>query len=672
MFKNKAIRIQTIFIVSFILVLLLFTYLLTTQTFNPYIVPFKRTFKSELTSIIGNISILSIICLVVFIFIRRPYRRIYTLGIIEIVLSVILYALKVYSRYYFTFFSFRQMSLTKNPAGELGVNIAKQVFVELFSTGMFVMFIPGIAFIVIALIFRKNATFNDKRDSHTTSKKVAASLITISLSFAMTLSFRLSIKKNWPYNSDLALYGCQNTGVYNYYLYEMGGWNFYYSGKNNYKSDEVTVLVNKFDRNDTNYSNYLDPSNSDERKYVGSLSGKNLKIIQLESVNTYCVDMKLDDGSYLMPNLNKIISDSNSYYFANFYTSAGQGKTADAEIAINTGVNPQGQNTQHWDFKVNKKGVANYNFVTLADMFKEKYNSTCYSFHGDLEKFYNRQLVHTKMFGYDEFYSLEEYIKTHKNEKEDPNSYINGWVDDKVVLEWEKDVTSKLDEPFLSYSIMTVSHTPFMGNPKEDYYNTFGYKNKMLYRYLAYMRYIDEYLGNLYEVMKNDPNTIYVLYGDHGSYLTNKEQREVSDKLVDFNNNGKISSLEFELNNTRVPGIIFDGSGTLNSLTSGVMETNLVRSEIDLFTTIVDLFDLNYTGVRLGVNGLSSEHTFTYNPNTFTIVTDNYIYYCKNDKYYMFNEIDKNKMKNEVEYIKNYKLIVDIANRYSLLSKEEK
>lgn len=657
---NKAIVIQTIFISLFMLILLFETYLLTTQTFNPYIVPFKRTFKSEFTSLIGNISILSIICLFIFIFIRRPYRRIYTLGICEIVLSVIVYALMVYSRYYFTFFSFRQMSLTKNPAGELGVNVAKQVFVELFTSGMFLILIPGVIFIVIALICRKKEIFNAKRESHTTSKKVASSILAISLSFAMTLSFRLSIKKNWPYNSDLALYGCQNTGVYNYYLYEVCGWNFYYSG-NKYKDDEVTVKVNKFNRNDSNYINFLDEENSDSRVYMGSLSGKNLKIIQLESLNTYCIDLEYD-GVKLMPNLNKIIDDNNSYYLSNFYTSAGQGKTADAEIAINTGVNPQGQNTQHWDFKVSKKNGANYDFQTLADMFKEKYNSTCYSFHGDLEEFYNRQLVHTVMFGYDEFYSLEEYVNTHKSEDEDPTSYINGWVDDKVVIEWEKEVTKSLTAPFMSYQIMTVSHTPFVGNPKEEEYNTFGYKNKMLYRYLAYMKYVDDYLGDLYEVMKNDPNTVYVLYGDHGSYLTKKEQKELFKKQ---------STLEFELNNTRVPGIIFDGSGTLNTLTGGNMVNNKLRSQIDLFTTIVDLFDLDYKGVRLGVNALSNESTFTYDPNTFTIITDNYIYYAKNDKYDLFNPISIDLMKEQVKIIKEYKLIVDIANRKSLLYKEE-
>ena len=118
-----------------------------------------------------------------------------------------------------------------------------------------------------------------------------------------------------------------------------------------------------------------------------------------------------------------------------------------------------------------------------------------------------------------------------------------------------------------------------------------------------------------------------------------------------------------------VPGIIFDGSGTLNTLTSGNMTNNLVRSEIDLFTTIVDLFDLNYTGVRLGVNALSNEHTFTYDPNTFTIITDDFIYYAKNDKYEIFSghSIDKETIKKQVEKIKEYKLIVDIANRKSLL-----
>jgi arylsulfatase A-like enzyme len=293
-------------------------------------------------------------------------------------------------------------------------------------------------------------------------------------------------------------------------------------------------------------------------------------------------------------------------------------------------------------------------------MFKAKYNSTCYSFHGDLSGFYNRGNVHTQMFGYDKYYALEDYLENHPNSKEDPTSFINGWVDDKVVIEWEKEVTSSLTSPFLSYQIMTVSHTPFLGNPKEKEYD-FGYKNKMLYRYIAYMRYVDDYLGDLYETMKNDTNTVYVLYGDHGSFLTNKEQKELF---------GKQDALTFERNNTRVPGIIFDGSGTLNTLTGGNMTNNLVRSEIDMFTTIVDLFNLNYTGVRLGVNGLSNEKTFAYNPNTFTIVTDDYIYYTKNDKYKMFNTIEKNVMKEQVQKIKDYKLFVDMANRYNLLSKE--
>ena len=262
MFKNKAILIQTIFISAFILFLWLFTYLLTTQTFNPYIVPFKRTFKSEFTSIIGNISVLSIICLIVFIFIRRPYRRIYTLGIIEMVLAFILYLLRVYVRSYFAFFSFRQMSIVKNPAGDLGVNVTKQMVGEFFTTGMICTLLPGLIFIIIALVFRKNPIFNAKRESHTTTKKVGASILTICLSFAMTLSFRTSVKKNWPYNSDLPLYGCMNTGVYNYYLYEGLGMNFYYNTSKGYKQSDVTVKIKEFDRNESTYTNFLDSSNS--------------------------------------------------------------------------------------------------------------------------------------------------------------------------------------------------------------------------------------------------------------------------------------------------------------------------------------------------------------------------------------------------------------------------
>ena len=377
-FENKALLAQTIFIFIFLFTGVLFTYVLTTHALNQNIVPFKRTFKSEFTSIVGNLSILSIICLIVFVFIRRPYRRIYTLGIIQIVLGIILYALKVYTRYYFVSFSFHQMSLVKNPAGDLGINVAIQTFVEFFSTGTFLLIVPGITFIVLALVFKKKPILLEKRESHTTSKKVAAILLSISLSFGMVLTFRRSVKKNWPYNSDLALYGCMNVGVYNYYFHEALGWNFYYHGKKDYSKEEVTVLVKEFDRNDLNYNNFLDNTNSNSHPYVGSLEGKNLKIIQLESLNTYCVNLKLNDGTLLMPNMNKIINDKNSFYFSNFYTSVGQGKTADAELSVNTGINVQGQNTLHWDYKYKKN---NYSYETLADMFQEKYNSTCYSFH---------------------------------------------------------------------------------------------------------------------------------------------------------------------------------------------------------------------------------------------------------------------------------------------------
>lgn len=658
LFKNKAIVIQTISICIFLFVGLILTYALTTRTFNPYVVSFKRTFKSEFTSIVGNISILSIICLIVFIFIRRPYRRIYTLGIIMILLTILIYALRVYSRYYFVLFSFHQMSLVRNPAGELGANVALQVLAEFFTTGMFVFILPGIAFIVLPIVFRKRQILNDRRESHTTPKKVASILLAISLSFGMVLSFRRSVKNKWPYNSDLAMYGCENLGVYNYYFHEALGWNFYYSGKKDYKQEEVTVLVKEFDRNESTYTNFLDSTNSNSHDYVGLFEGKSLKIIQLESVNTYCVNLKLEDGSLLMPNLNRIINDDASFYFKNFYTSAGQGKTADAELAVNTGVNVQGQNTLHWDYKYKKN---NYSYQTLADMFKEKYSSTCYSFHGDLEAFYNREIVHEYLFGYDEFYSLEDYLKTHKTEKEDPDSYINGWVDDKVVLDWEEEVTKDLTTPFLSYSIMTISHTPFKGNPKEKEYD-FGYKNKMLNRYLAYMRYVDDYLGDLYTQMKNDTDSIYLIYGDHGSFLTNSEMKELF---------GKQSIIDSALNNLKVPALIFDGSNSLYLATSGVMETNLVRSQTDLFTTVVDLFNLDYRGVRLGVNGLTNEKTFYYDPNNLTIITDNYIYYTKKKSYRFFNEYDKETMLDEVEKVKTYKLVIDMANRYNLLSKED-
>ena len=66
---------------------------------------------------------------------------------------------------------------------------------------------------------------------------------------------------------------------------------------------------------------------------VGAYRGKNLIIIQVESLNTFVMQKKYE-GHEITPNLNKLIGES--WYFPNTYSETGVGNTADAEFVVNT------------------------------------------------------------------------------------------------------------------------------------------------------------------------------------------------------------------------------------------------------------------------------------------------------------------------------------------------
>jgi hypothetical protein len=50
----------------------------------------------------------------------------------------------------------------------------------------------------------------------------------------------------------------------------------------------------------------------------------------------------------------------------------------------------------------------------------------------------------------------------------------------------------------------------------------------------------------------------------------------------------------------------------------------LVRSQVDLYRTIVELFGVSSSQYYYGVNGLSNENTFSIDTRTFDIITDDF------------------------------------------------
>ncbi|MFQ7566114.1 MAG: LTA synthase family protein, partial [Clostridium perfringens] len=82
---------------------------------------------------------------------------------------------------------------------------------------------------------------------------------------------------------------------------------------------------------DANYENLPD------NQYKGELKGKNLVVLQIESLEDFVINKKID-GQEITPTLNSILK--NSYYFPNIYEENLTGFSSDADLMVNTGMLP--------------------------------------------------------------------------------------------------------------------------------------------------------------------------------------------------------------------------------------------------------------------------------------------------------------------------------------------
>lgn len=627
------------------------TYFLTTNTLNKYFSSFERSFLSEVCSTLGNAAILSLILLVLFAFVKKGYKRVLGMGIISIALGILVFGLKIYTKYYETVFSFQTLSVFKNPAANLGLSIIVEAIKEFFVGFGFVLLIPGLVLIGYSIYLgKKDYSYHFASGRFSVIFKTTIALAMLLISFTTFYIFARVSSVKWPYESDLTSFGVQYAGVYNFYLYDILGLKLEATDDAT-TIEEINELVDKFNHNGT-HKNILDEKIYETpflEKYK-IFEGKNLYILHLESVNSFLIDLWVN-GIEVTPNLNKLTRNPNAYYFENFYTNSGQGVSADAEMAIMTGINANGSSTFHWDYEDTK-----YEMETLPKLFAAKYpDAIKESFHGDIREFYNREPVHEELFGFDNYYSAENYIKSHPDASDD--CFVNGWVSDAEMINWVEEAISNTDKQYLFYNIMTVSHTPFLHNPIEDTLD-FNLESEILERYLKWMRYVDNFVGEFIESKKNDTNTVFYIYGDHGCGI----------------NDGSLSELFPDKNNMEIKQIlrkvvcyIYDPSGKLNTLMEGNMRQPLLRSHIDSFTTICALFGLSPIGYTFGVNALSNEPTFNYNPVTFTIYTDNYIYPVKRPSdAIIFNNYGNKNMKSEVKIIGEYKKCIDGMLEYNL------
>ncbi|MFH0767334.1 MAG: sulfatase-like hydrolase/transferase [Bacillota bacterium] len=685
--KNQS-QIYFFYVGAFFVLNILNTYMLTVQGLNRYIAPFKHTFQGEINAILGNFGVLLIILLCAFFFTHRAKGRMIFLLVTTFLLNIFIFVLGVFNLYFGTSFSMKMSSLVNNPSDGFAGGTILLALLELVTYWRIVVFLPFIMLLIIYLL-------SDRKEMKTIyfnipiKQYLIGVLSTVLVMFVAVFSYFQQYKVILPINAVKSTFAVQNLGVYPYYIGEFLGQPFDIDLQSFLDLEDEENLASAFqeyNRNQTSYVNFFDGNTYSNRlttdqavddlfvddsiaqgtNLQGILEGKNIVLVHIESMNHFLFENEYTNERLVF--YNQIMSQS--FVFNNFYSNVGMGVSSDGELSVLTGLYPMGDRVLYWEYD-----DIEYDLNTLAKYFNmEGYYTK--AIHGDKETFYNRNVVYPAMMEFDEFYSLEDYIKDGYSLKEGyiyntENNlvHISPWVSDYLLADTVSSVGSSfssINQSFLLFPITMMPHTPFEYDPngmRQDIYPQ--YVNLIQNLTLKYINYADYYDDTMKRFFVNDQNedqtldnTVYVFYSDHGSGLKNGDLDIFYDRDLGLMETRKI--LQQIVSFIYVPGEEFIDYGDYQ-LRKGLLtgEQNLVRSEVDLYRTIIELFNLPVENdVYYGVNGLSTEPTFAMDNRLMDVATDDYFFSLRDrEKIFPETAIVSDAV---YDYIVRFKLLSDL------------
>lgn len=660
-----------IFILLYFLLNIINTYFLTSLQLNRYIAPFNRTVIGEINAVIGNFSILLLIFVLAIVIFKKNKNKMIFLLIVTFFLNILIFASGVFNLYYSTAFSMKNIVMFNNPAQGFALGIIKEVLLELIKYYRILVFTPFIILLILLIVTKGNDRLNIG-----IKNKLFLLLSSILLFFIALSVNSINFHTNYNIRGLESSYSQQNLGVYPQILSDSLGIKFELVNNLHENDDELLDLINLYNKNKSSYNNFftrekysnrllkenaiynlhIDEVLSSNNDLHGILKDRNLVLIHLESFNYFLLEN--DYTSSQLPFLQAILKES--VVFHKFYNNVGMGVSSDAEMAVLTGLNPTGDETLYWEFN-NKP----YNIDSLPKLFNNKSYYTK-AIHGDLKTFYNRDIVYPNLYKFKESYFLDDFINDgyivnegYLYDSKNNLVHHSPWISDYHLADEVVKLGNNYDSNFFLFPISMMGHTPYDYNPvkitedsKPDYYKKL---NTVTKKYIDYTKYYDETIKR-YFISDNGTdatldNTVYIFYSDHGSGIKNGDLNVLFNKNISILDQREM--LQRTLSFIYVPGEKYTNSNGF-VIREGLLkgDQNLVRSEIDLYRTIIELFDLPVGDhPYFGVHGLSNEPTFALENRIMDVALDSYFFSMRNKK------TTHNSNVNEAvyEYILNYK-----------------
>ena len=352
----------------------------------------------------------------------------------------------------------------------------------------------------------------------------------------------------------------------------------------------------------------------------GSMAGKNVIVLQLESMQEFVLN-KTINGKEITPNLNRFIDENIriSNMFMQSYST-----TADSEFSAVTSLYPV----------ENGMAYSRYYKNTYDDIFKifKESNYTTSYMHGNYGYFWNRTNVYSNM--------KVDNIEL-KDRFADISEDVMGYLSDELLYKQAVEKLKNYDKPFFSFIVSASSHTGFTLDGLQDRskinIDVGKYKDTFFGNYLESVNYADYAFGIFIDELKKADlydDTVIILYGDHnGLDMYNNEMIEFLGELDD-----NVTDVDIKLNYIRVlAGMRIPGISNLR--------IDKPVSKLDIKPTLAYLCNLN-DGISLGTNMLAKKDFICLNNER--IVTEDF-YYDEN-----WYKIETGEMVQEDEKLKKY------------------
>ena len=579
----------------------------------------------ELETIIGTISF--IIMMVCFLCVLPNRARTICGIVINILFSMLLFGDNIYYTYSSNVLSVAQIT---------NLQYGEEILSTLPMVIEFKQILYFVDIIILAVLFVLKLLKIVKKPKKTKKQitvKIIVGIIGIIIFCVIGVKY-VEKGKQKSYNKDLQ-------------IRESTIWGYHISDIENAINIKSKTKYKKYDDMIKDYNalkeEYKEKYGKEKYDFKGILENKNIVILQLESVQEFVLNKKINRKE-ITPNLNKFINANIKISDMNMQSYS---TTADSEHSTITSIYPM----------ENGMSFSKYYANTYDDLFKI-FNNTNYHtsyMHGNYPYFWNRGNVYGRL-------NLNDLSL--KDQFDDLSENINGDLSDELLYRQAVQKLKNYDNPFISYIVAASSHTPFELNGLQDRnkvnIDVGKYKDTYFGNYLESINYADYAFGVFIDELKKEglyDDMAILVFGDHNGL--NMYNEEMVDFLTQINPN--ITDVDLKLNYTKVIcGLKIPGISNI--------EIDKPVSKLDIKPTLAYLCNIK-DGFSLGTNMFGSK-TFVSLNNERII---SYKYYYDEEWYDRetgnlidIDNVDEDTKKLFDNYYKNMKTELDISNSISV------